>query len=102
MNKSNKLQSMRFSFCDKSLFNSHENEYQKEKRMNIREKKKETMRNRRNCGYVSKIGTENSTLRRLLFAAFGEFIAYQKKHVLCHFIVKCAQSSKEFLTFFPN
>lgn len=40
MNKSNKLQSMRFSFCDKSLFNSHENEYQKEKRMNIREKKK--------------------------------------------------------------
>lgn len=40
MNKSNKSQSMRFSFCDKSLFNSHENEYQKEKRMNIREKKK--------------------------------------------------------------
>lgn len=93
---------MRFSFRGKSSFNSHENEYQKEKRMNIREKKKETMCNWRNCGYVSKIGTENSTLRRLPFAAFGEFLAYQKNHVLCHFIVKCAHSLKEFLTFFPN
>lgn len=48
--------------------------------MNIRKWKEETMCNRRNCGYVSKIGTENSTLRRLLFAAFGEFIAYQESH----------------------